>query len=836
MESGNLDIKKLIFKALNYWYIFGFFLILSMGAAYLYLKYTPPKYKASAVIMIKGDEESGQPIEEAVFKELGLGVKNKNLEDETLVLTSSPIMKEVVQNLKLNYWYICEEGWNKRHLYYDTPIKVLNWEPLESIFDISVVIHIESMVSFLLETEEMEFFDESGNLVKIPAGMEFRGEFGKDLLLPFGKLMLTRSKDASFTCPIRIKLFDPGSMAAFYIDKLSVGPWGLESSALSLIIEDFSGYRAEDILSELISVYNRKSIEDKNHVYQNTIGLINERLELISQELSAAEKNVENYKQRFNMIELSAEGTQLLGELSVYDREISSVDVQIEILKTIESFLIEKQETFEFVPTNLSLNNLTLTNQLSSFNELLAERSKQQNELGPSHPDLLLTEKQIQNLRGTIIANIRSIRQDLEITKNASVNLKSNLESRMRSLPQLERELVEMERDRSITENLYLYLMQKREESAISLAVTTATGKIVEPPSNWGSPVSPARKIIWLSAFFMGLALPAGIVLLIELLNDKVQLEDDIEKVTAVPVAGMISQSRKKDNIVINKNSRSAVAEMFRLLRANLAYVSPGKELQSILITSSMSGEGKTFIALNLGITLALAEKKVIILELDLRKPKQELYLKAESSDIGIVNYLVDPKIGLQKIIRSSNMHPNLDFINSGPKPPNPSELILSDSLRDLMEELKEIYDVIIIDAPPVGLVADALQMKDLAEATMYVVRYGYTRKGQLFIIEDIAQKDKLPKPFIILNGVQFKKGSDYGYNYGYGYGYGYGNDYYEDEDEKKWWQFYKKGKAKTVGIKSKENGSPNKASKNGLNHRSNKTKREIKKSTKGKL
>jgi tyrosine-protein kinase Etk/Wzc len=431
-----------------------------------------------------------------------------------------------------------------------------------------------------------------------------------------------------------------------------------------------------------------------------------------------------------------------------------------------------------------------LANQLTRFNQLLAEGARLKTDLGPSHPDLKLIEKQIQNLRQTIIDNIKAIKNDIQIASNSSRGRKTMLEGRLRSLPKRERELVEIERQKIIKENLYLYLLQKREESAISLAVTVANGKVVEPASIPSVPISPKTLQIWLIALFMGLAIPSGFALLLNNLNDKVLFREDIEKVTEVPLVSMLSYNQNGKNLVIKENSRSISAEMFRLLRTNLSFIAPGEHLETLLITSSMSGEGKSFIALNLGMTFALSGKKVLILELDLRKPKQEKYMGIKKSQKGLVNYLINPETSSKEIIKKSGLHPHLDVITRGPKPPNPGELILSPHLKRLINLLKEKYDLIILDTPPVGLVADAFQLKETAQASLYVVRSGVTRIGQLAIIDDIAKHQKLPKPFIVLNAVHLGSVKNYGYNYGYGYGYGYEKGYgngkgYFDEDKK---------------------------------------------------
>ena len=710
MEGDRLNFQYLLAMGFRYWYLFVILLILSLISAYYYLQFTAPIYSATSMILIKDDEKSGQLDEEAIFSELGLSLsqRNKNLENEQLVLRSTPVLEEVAENLQLQYKFESISQFGRRHLYQKSPIQVVNWAPKEASSNLFATLSFDDAGGYQLILE-----NEPENGVPYPV-TEFQGKFGKALNLPVGDLTLARRMEYNLDMSIYLSIIPIRAIAKNLNERLNSSIVGEESSVLQLSINDQASQRAKNILTELFTVYNRISVDEKNQVFKNTIDLINERIQRISQELEQTEQNVQDLKRRFNMVDMSAEGSLLLTEVSALNKEISNNDVQLEILKSIEDFLIRNKENFEFVPTNLSLNNLTLTRQLETFNTYLATRETQRNRLGPSHKDLILTENQISNLRQTIIDNIRSIQGDLQIARNATEERRSGMETRLQSLPIRERELIEIERDKAIQESLYLYLLQKREESYISLAITTPNAKMVEPARSNPRPVSPNPRQIWMIAGFLGLLIPAGIVALLELLNDKINSEEDIQRLTNVPINGAISVSRKKDSLVVLENRKTAIAEMFRLLRANLAYIAPGIQLKTLLITSSTSGEGKSFTALNLGMSQALAGKKVVLIDLDLRKPSQDKQvnenLKVDSKDgYGVVNFLVDHALLVKQIIKGSGIHENLDIISAGPVPPNPSELVLSQRLRDLVESLQEEYDFIIVDSPPVGLVADAL-------------------------------------------------------------------------------------------------------------------------------
>lgn len=751
------NFRKTITKGLRYWYLFLIILPLSILLAYFYLYVTPPSYQATALLMILDEKGSGGMSEEAIFAELGLGGGGKNLENETMVLRSTTILRQVVRKLGLQYDYTRIDGRKRHALYRNSPVQVANWEPAYDGAGLTGEIVVGANGMYRLEME-------TGS---------YAGEFGKKIETPSGNLTLTYIGDGKIEGTIELNIMDEEAMAWQLNSRMEIEIVGEKSSTLQLTIKDLSYQRAKDILNATMTAYNQKTIDDKNKVFQGTIDLINERVYLINQELTEAEQNVESYKREFNVLELSTQGSMLMSEVSEYDKQISETYVQLEILRTIEGILA-KNENFEFVPTNLTLQNLTISQQIAQFNDLLAERERKRASMGLAHPELKLIERQIQNLRGTIVENIRSMKRDLEITVNSFENQKQGLRNRMSNLPKRERELIEIERIKSIKENLFLYLLQKREESAIRQEATTPLGQIVEPAAASPLPISPKPAQIWLIAIFLGLALPSGIAFVFESINDKVFNQQDVEEATSVPVAAMLSQNKKKETVVVKKDSRTVVSEMFRLLRANLSYIMPEKDLKVLLITSSLSGEGKSFISLNLAMTVALTNKRVLIVELDLRKPKQEAYLSIKETGRrrGVVDYLVDSQLTTTDIVRNTGLHRHLDFISSGPKPPNPSELTLSPRLRELINKLRAEYDFIILDAPPVGMVADALQIKDLADATMYVVRSGVTRKPQLQIVQDILVNEKLPRPFVVLNGVQRADAGAYAYGYGNSKGY----------------------------------------------------------------
>lgn len=764
MTKETIDFKAMLRKALRYWFLFPLSMVLAGAGTYYKLKTTHPVYQASATVLITKGKESGQLSEESLFNELALGNIDKNLENEMKILSSTPIILDAVRKLNLNFQYFQVEPLLERDIYKSSPIKVANWVPHPGSPTVNAKVSADRTGEFKLDL----IIEESEEI------QEFRGEFGLPLKLPYGDLTLTKVFQGEIEYPIQLRITSPWVRAKELKENLVILKVGEESSLINLIVEDKSNARAVDFLNELISTYNQITVEKRNQVFKNTIDLINERINLLSKDLTSAERDVENYKSNNSLLELGSESNLLMEELSSYSREITDIDVQLTILRSIEEFLVANKEKFEFVPTNASLTNLTLNTQLLNFNELLSERDRLRNRVGEKHPDLILVERQIQNLRETIIENIQTIESDLLVAKESSQDLKANVESRIQSMPRRERELLEIERRKTVKENLYVYLLEKREESALSMSVTMPKGEVVEPPEALPNPIHPNMMILAFIGGVSGLAIPFGIIFYLVQFNSKIETEHDLESNTPISVAGVLSQmpTATKDGLVVKENSRTTYAEMFRFLRANIANMGKGNRIQTLLITSAISGEGKSFISLNLSVAKAMAGKRVILLETDFRKPgNQNIDPKEnEIGTFGIVNYVNDPECQIDQIIKKSGYHPNLDIISCGIKPPNPGELVLSSRLRKLVHELRKRYDFIVFDSAPLGFVADALQMNDMVDATLLVLRARTSTYGHLEILNEVYRKGKLPNPFIVLNGVsmndyQFRP-FPYGYNY----------------------------------------------------------------------
>jgi capsular exopolysaccharide synthesis family protein len=526
--------------------------------------------------------------------------------------------------------------------------------------------------------------------------------------------------------------------------------------------------RSIDIISKVIAVYNIEAVKDKNSTGEKTLEFIDERIDLLTEQLADVEKGVQTYKEKEGItIDAASNIGVIVGRMSDYSQQLDQLEIQKTILTYLEEYVNDKNKKYELIPSNIGAESGMLSSLVLRLNEIIQERKRLLQTLTLNHPSVTILDDEIASLRFNIKENIKNIKRDIEISLRKLKVRSKEFEVQLNETPRKERELLEIKRQQFIKENLFLFLLQKREETAISLAATSATARVIDLPSlSSNQAVYPKKTPIRAGAVAAGLLLALVIIILKEFLNDDIQSEEDIKEVTQVPVLGVISESTKDAKIVVTKSSRSAIAEMFRLLRTNLQFTLAGEPHKTMLVTSSVSGEGKSFICINLGMSFALSGKKVLVIGLDLRKPKMASYLVENIPTKGISSYMIDAATK-DEIINIYEGNDNFHFIASGPIPPNPSELIMNGRLESLIEELKKEYDVIIIDTPPVGLVTDSLLLKSV-NASLYITRFGYTKKGQLQLIDKLYKEGKFNNPTIVLNGM--KRGKGYGYGYGYGY------------------------------------------------------------------
>ena len=753
------DVLSVMRKYLRHWYWFVLSLVLCSLGAYLYLHYATPQYSVRGTLLIREEGNRQQFASQGPFSELDIFRTSKNIDNEIEILRSKTLMQRALEDLGLHATYYVRGRIRDVEVYgKKSPIKTIISQLDSTAYGKSITIRPEGNKFELVEE------DEAGNITKSTHS------FGQAIQKPYATFTVVANITPIRNQEIAIVFHDIRKLAESYNQKLMVGTVNTNASVLAVSLVDAVPHKGVDILTKLITRYNEEAIEDKKQIAAYTIEFIDERLTYLTSELSDVEKDVERYKRQNELTDVSSETQLYLQRASEYNKQLADFAIQIEVLTSIQSYLL-KESKLGLVPSSLSIQDPTLMGLISKFNELQLERERMLRTTQPNNPIVLSISEQLQNLRSNILENLRNIKSGLLITQENLQNKSEQFESRIQQVPMIERELLEINRQQGIKQQLYLFLLTKREESGLSLASTTANSRVIDPPRAGDLPVSPKKRQIMLLAVLLGLGLPFTFIYVKELLNNKVRERKDVENATQAPILGEITRSKHQTPLVVVGGNQTPVAEMFHLIRYNLQFAALGNENKVLLVTSSRSGEGKTFFSINLGATLASVGKKVVIVSLDLRKPMLMQYMQLPGNH-GVSDYVISDTFSAEALSVPVPNVPGLFAIGTGLPPPNPGELITNPRIASLFSELREHFDLVIVDTSPVGLVADAFALAPYIDSTIYLVRYDYTYKEQLAIVDDIYQSKKLNHPMLVLNDAK-KKNS---YRYGYGYGHKNGN------------------------------------------------------------
>lgn len=788
-ELLSLSLRDLFYKYVRFLPVFVLCVSVGLFGAYAYLRYATSIYATNATMVIKAEQPSGRGDK---FDDIFGSGKSQNIQSEIEVLKSKGLMERVVQkrNLQFSYYAIGKVK----------TINIYKYGP----FTIEAAALTDSLQSFTLKLKfvnDQEFKVNKDNTL-VPFNRYFKTEFGTFRLI---------RKSGGIGKEFRVDYQPLTSVAAQFAGAILVTPKSAGTGILNIGMESTNPNLGADIVNQLMDEYSDYTKELKNRTSDQMIAFINNRISVIGGELDSVQDKLLRYSQENNIIDIESQSSGFFENISAADKAINGQHLQLDMVELIDGYLKDSKNKYGqlVVPSSLGLDDGTLNQLVGGYNKLQIERQQLLDGNVPEgNPVVKENKEQIEKLRQSIIENLSNIKKSYNKTINSFQQNSNQSEEQLKILPYKEKGYLEIKRQVEYKQGIYNLLQEKREETAISRASTISNTQIVEKAYVSNTPVKPNRRSIQLMAIAIGLALPALFIFASEVLNDKVSTRYDVEKITAAPILGEIGHSYADKVLIVNNTTRSMVAEQFRIVRSNLQYVIGKAEKFTILTTSTFSGEGKSFLSTNIAAVLALAGKKTIILEFDIRKPKVLSGLKMPKGQ-GITNYLVGKSDNLQELIRPVPEQENLFVLGCGPVPPNPSELLLGQRVADLFAWLKENFDVIIIDSAPVGMVSDAQTLSKFADCTLYLVRQGHTFKKQVVLIDEFYRENKLPKVSIIINDIKMKAGYGYyGYGrYGYGYGYGYGS-YYEEEHPPKnllermlsWLDFskvFKKGKNK---------------------------------------
>lgn len=779
-QEEQVDYKALFFKYLIHWKWFVASIVVCLIGGWIYLHYTTPVYSITGSVIIKDNKKNNSVSTGlADLEDLGFYSSTNNFDNEVEVLHSRTLLKKVVEELDLYINYRTRENLRPVELYKDTPVKVwLTPEEAEKLPNgaavLEVVLKPGGKLSVSTEIDEQEFKQDFN---KLPAL----------LTTPYGTFSFTPGDSAIVEKEqeITVTVAAPRIMANGYANALSVEPTSKTTTIAQITLQNTSPQRGVDFINKLIEIYNRDANDDKNEVASKTAEFIDERIKIINGELGTTEKELETFKRDAGLTDLKSDAQLALSENSEYEKKRAENSTQLRLVQFLSEYANNPDHAYEVLPVNVGLTDTGLTELINRYNEMLLERKRLLRTSSESNPVVVNLDASIRAMRSNVQTTILSVQKGLMITKADLERQAGKYAGRITSAPGQERQLVSISRQQEIKAGLYLMLLQKREENAITLASTANNARIVDEAQAELFPVSPKGKLIYLIAFVLGIAIPVGIIYIIELLRYKIEDRSDVKKLTTVPIIGDIPASDnmpKEGSVVVRENQNDMMAETFRNVRTNVQYML-GSNQKVVLITSTTSGEGKSFVAANLAISFALLGKKVVIVGLDIRKPGLNKTFQMSHKEDGITRYLADPEhTDLMSLLQQSNVTPNLYILPGGAIPPNPTELVARDSLVQAVDRLKKEFDYVILDTAPIGMVTDTQLISRVADMSIYVCRAGYTPKAGYLFINELRDHKKLPNLCTIINDVNIKTGK-YGYGtygkYGYGrtYGYGYGYD-----------------------------------------------------------
>lgn len=784
-ENQDSTLREQIELYSRNWVWFVLFAIVSLLLSFLYLRYATPIYKSTATILIK-DEKNSSLSELAAFQDLGLtgSLNQSGFANELLILKSKSLTERVVRELNLDVRYFTDGNIRSSEIYGDVPFRVTVLSPADSLKYSAKPFYVSILSDTKFELSEVE----SGNKNEFNFGDRISLSIGNIMITPNLEILRRNSDNLPYQ-PIRVEINSVSSIGNYYRQGIQIEQLSDVSSVIQLSFNSPNFKKSEALLNELIRQYNQDAMEDRNMVAKNTADFIKGRLIIITKELDSVETGKVDFKEDNRLTDIVAEGQLFLESASEFYKRQVDVDMQLELVRTMTEYVKEGRDS-DLLPTNLGIEMNGIAAAITSYNQLVLERDRILVSSTEMNPVIVNLNSQINSLKETILGSLNNAKISLQISKNDLKVQENSMGSKISSIPSKEKTFRSITRQQNVKEALYLYLLQKREENAISLAVTTPKAKIVDYAYTLGAPVSPRRNIIMLVALILGLFVPFAIIYVRNLIDNKIRNRGFIERrANIIPVVGEIPELLKSDSEIIEKNDRSILAESFRILRTNLEYLYVGNSEEnetkgkSIFVTSTIKGEGKTLVSFNLALTLANSGAKVILVGADVRNPKLHRYMTDVPYKHGVVEYLVDEGHSrISEYIVKSGDYPNLSVMFSGTIPPNPAELWMRSRTKELFAELKEQFDYVIVDTAPCMLVTDTFLINKYADITLYVVRAGFTEKRLLdFPLESVKTK-KLEKVAFVLNDV-----SEANYGYGNKYSYIYG------ANEPTFWERFKK-------------------------------------------
>lgn len=764
-NDQGLNIVDLFMYLASQWKWFLLSILICGGIAWYNYARAPLVYFRSATVIIKDPSNKASTSGLDRFDNF---INKVNVANEILQFRSKKLMREVVQRVHADVSYQIKDGLRSNELYNESPVLVSLPDALpEQSFSFTMT---------LKDAKTVTLSDFSG----IEAKPSYEVALNDTVAIIEGMNVVVTAtnylRDSWLNTPIRVQKLPVESMVNYYKNALGIQQEEEEASILTLALKDSSPARAEDVLNTLITVYNEEAIKEKNQVAVNTANFINERLIIIERELGNVESNLESFKQRNQIVDIASSAGMYMTESQKYNADAMELETQLRLANFIKDYLTDPSKETDLIPSNTGISDMNIENQISLYNAAKLKRDHLIDDSSVNNPVVQELNNSLRAMKQSIIRAVDNMIVSLNVKRNDAQNREMRAQDRVTAIPTKERQMLSIERQQKIKEALYLFLLNKREENALSQAMADNNARVIDGAEGSNAPISPNRNRILLLGLLVGIALPGAVCLAILFMDTRVHGRKDIEGATSVPYLGEIPldkeamKDHQKKVMAVKEQGDDIVSEAFRILRTNMAFLSKkDKPAQVITFTSFNIGAGKTFIARNLSMSLAYLKKRVVMVDLDIRKGTLSRHFG--HYHVGVTNYLSDNTVKVDDIIQHQE---GFDLIPTGILAPNPAELLMDNRLDELMNELRARYDYIIADNVPVGLIADATIANRIADLTIFVVRAGKLDRRQLPDIEKLYQEKKLKNMALVLNGANPER-HGYGYSYGYGYGYGYG-------------------------------------------------------------
>lgn len=760
-NNDQIDVVSLFKNYIKHWYIFAICIIACTGGAFLYYKLNKPVYQINANFLVSQDNEKGSNPQASLLKSFSFGsaLGGGIVEDEIFIVSSHSMLYDAVKKLGLNKTYTIHRDFIRSvNIYQTQPVDIYIPSTLEDTLSKSLTFKIKASKNGIITVEAKR------GRKKI--GYKKTDKFPVSLSTVYGNFIFNKTQyfkeGKSLNMEITLAPFDEA--AENVKQNIDIYLPDKKANVIGLSTKETNIQKGKDLLNTIINLYNSKGLIEKKQEALNTANFLDERINILTKELSNAEEEIETYKKANNLTDIGSEVKIILEQSGEFRSKLIETETQYQIIELIESFLHNPDNKYSLIPFNTKLSENS--SPIEDYNELILKRIKLLRSVKENSPALQSLNEVIDATRNNVINSIKETKSSINITLNDLQKQENAFVSRIKNMPTQEREFISIKRQQVIKENLFLFLLQKKEENALTLASQTPKGQIIDQAYNQNKPVSLSKSMLLLIGLVLGLILPIIYLYLKDITRTKFSTKEELQKLTNLPILGEMCTNTSKDHIIVKEGQYSSGAELFRLIRTNIQFLLTNQNEKVILVTSSVSGEGKSFICSNFAASLALLGKKVILIGMDIRSPKLKEYLNIQQTDKkGVTNFLASNNLSLQEIIIPNAIQKNMDVILAGPIPPNPAELLLGNRIEELFSELKKEYDYIVVDSAPVGMVSDTFSLTRIADATIYICRANYTHKDNIKYVNNLVAEHKLKNVALIINGTPAKQG------YGYGYG-----------------------------------------------------------------